>query len=291
MKNFGENLKSARTELNMNQQALGQAIGVGQTTIANYEKGVRFPTGELLKRIAEILNISIDQLLDHKVVHISPELSQDDMATYQQQFRDFLLEAKEQEALLMIWELHPSRENLFEIYEHMLVTTMVQIGNMWEAGVVNVAVEHYASQVVHKIISMLSTITSSTPKNGKKAICMSLNSEPHTIGMRMISEYLNYCGLDSYFIGTSVPTDSLIEMMLKRKIHLLALSATMQEHLDALTNLIARLRGEPRFDHVKILVGGQAFVHNPQGWEQVGADGYANDFDGLENWLSEEKLM
>ena len=69
MTSFGDNLKRIRTQLNMNQKDLGDKLGIGQTTIANYEKGVRFPTGELLKRIGEVLNVSIDQLMGHQVIN------------------------------------------------------------------------------------------------------------------------------------------------------------------------------------------------------------------------------
>lgn len=291
MKKFGINLKNTRKTLNMNQQALGDAVGVGQTTIANYEKGLRFPTGELLKKIAEILNVSIDDLLGHEVLSrhtLDPDF---DMAIYQKQFLNHLLKGEEQKALVMVWDLQPSKENLVMIYEHLLRTSMVEVGRLWELGQVTVATEHYASHVVHKIIAMLSTIPATMPKSNHNALSMSMSPEPHTIGVKMISEYLNYLGVQSYYIGTNVPTDSLIDMLIKKKIDLLAISVTLSNHLDLLNTLIPTLKSHPELKHLKILVGGQGTMHQEKLIDAMEVDCIANDFDTLKQWLSESELI
>lgn len=291
MKKFGINLKNARKSLNMNQQALGDAVGVGQTTIANYEKGLRFPTGELLKKIAEILNVSIDDLLGHEVLSrhtLDPDF---DMAEYQKQFLNHLLNGEEQSALVMVWDLQPSKDNLVMIYEQLLMTSMYEVGRLWELGQVTVATEHYASHVVHKIIAMLSTIPATMPKSNRKALSMSMSPEPHTIGVKMISEYLNYLGVQSYYIGTNVPTDSLIDMLIKKKIDVLAISVTLSNHLDLLNTLIPRLKSRPELKQLKILVGGQGTIHQEKLIDAMEVDGIANDFDTLEQWLCESGII
>ncbi len=287
MKHFGENLKSARQNLKMNQKALGDAIGVGQTTIANYEKGVRFPTGELLKKIGEILNVSLDQLMGHGIVNHDLLDENFNIHEYQEKFESFLLEGNEQDALVMIWALNPSIDNILMIYEDILMPTMIDVGTLWEEGKISIALEHFASGVVQKIISMISTIPDTVKKKGYKAVCMSLSAEPHTIGMRMISEYMNLTGVQSFYIGSTVPTDSLIDMLKDKKADILAISATMESHLDNLSNLIKIIRHEKEFKHLKIIVGGQAFASSKLTWEDVGADGYSRSFEGLHDWLIE----
>ena len=290
MTSFGDNLKAIRTQLNMNQKDLGDQLGVGQTTIANYEKGVRFPTGDLLKKIGEVLNVSIDQLMGHQIVNTAFESEALDVKTFNEKFKKCLIEGNEQEALYMIWQLNPTKENILIIYEDILLQVMVEIGEMWEKGEVNVAVEHFATQVVHKILSMMSTISGEVPKGKYRVLCMSLNAEPHTVGMRMISEYFSLMGITSYYIGTSVPTDSVTLMLKNKKIDILALSATMTYHLDGMKNLIEVIKRDPSLKSLKIIVGGQAFKHNQEIWKELGADGFAKDFLSLKTWLSEEKF-
>ncbi|PKM57839.1 MAG: hypothetical protein CVU98_03965 [Firmicutes bacterium HGW-Firmicutes-3] len=291
MTSFGDNLKIIRTQLNMNQKDLGDKLGVGQTTIANYEKGVRFPTGELLKRIGEVLNVSIDQLMGHQIVNMSLESEALDVKAFNEKLKKCLIDGNEQEALYMIWQLSPSKDNILIIYEDILLRVMVEIGEMWERGEVNVAVEHFATQVVHKILSMTSTITGDVPKGKHRVLCMSFNSEPHTIGMRMISEYFSWLGITSYYIGTSVPTDSVTMMLKSKKVDILALSATMPYHLDGIKNLIEVIKRDHGLKSLKIIVGGQAFQHNQEVWKDLGADGYANNFMSLKTWLEKENFI
>lgn len=291
MTSFGDNLKRIRTQLNMNQKELGDMLGVGQTTIANYEKGVRFPTGDLLKRIGEVLNVSIDQLMGHQIVNTNIGSEALDIKVFNEILKKHLIEGNEQEALHNIWQLNPSKENILFIYEEILQQVMVEIGKMWERGEVSVAVEHFATQVVLKMLSMLSTIPGEVQKGKYRVLCMSLNSEPHTIGMRMISECFSLLGITSYYIGTGVPTDSLIRMLKNKKIDILALSATMSYHLDGMKNLIEVLKKDPSLKSLRIIVGGQAFQYDQEIWNDLGADAYAKDYLSLKTWLSEEKYI
>lgn len=291
MKKFGTNLKNARKSLNMNQQALGDAVGVGQTTIANYEKGLRFPTGDLLVKIAEILNVSIDDLLDHQVIsrrQLAPDM---DMVAYQQTFLNHLLNEEEQSAIVMIWDLDPNKDNLVMIYEQVLMTSMYEIGELWKAGQVTVATEHFASHVVHKIIAMLSTIPATMPKNKRRALCMSLSPESHTIGAKMVSEYMNYLGLQSYYLGSNVPTDSLIQMLIKKRIDVMAISVTLPWHMDLLNTLIPSIKSNPKLKSLKILVGGQGIIQQEGAIDPLKIDGTAKDFKSLKQWLEDSGII
>lgn len=63
MSSFAENLKKVRIDKGWNQGQLAQAIGVSQTAISQFEKGLRFPTPANINKFAEILGVSSDYLL------------------------------------------------------------------------------------------------------------------------------------------------------------------------------------------------------------------------------------
>lgn len=60
---FNENLKSIRCNAGITQKSLGEMIGVTSVTIGNWERGVRQPSFELLPKLADALDTSIDALL------------------------------------------------------------------------------------------------------------------------------------------------------------------------------------------------------------------------------------
>lgn len=61
---FKENLRKARTEAGMTQEALARSAGVTTRTITNYEMGDRSPRNiEVVQKIAEALHTTAEQLL------------------------------------------------------------------------------------------------------------------------------------------------------------------------------------------------------------------------------------
>ena len=59
----GKRLKKLRNEYKLTQTQLGEKLGVGKTTISNYETGNSFPDNDMLIRLSEIFNVSTDYLL------------------------------------------------------------------------------------------------------------------------------------------------------------------------------------------------------------------------------------
>lgn len=60
---FNENLKLAREKRNMTQKEVADQIGVAKSTYSLYESGNREPNVQTIKKIADTLRISADDLL------------------------------------------------------------------------------------------------------------------------------------------------------------------------------------------------------------------------------------
>lgn len=59
----GNQIRKLRLKHNETQKQLGEIIGYGATTVANYESGYRQPDVETLKKIAEHYGVSIMEFL------------------------------------------------------------------------------------------------------------------------------------------------------------------------------------------------------------------------------------
>jgi transcriptional regulator with XRE-family HTH domain len=57
------NLAKIRKEKGMTQEALANKVGVLNTSICNYETGIREPGLETLKKLATALEVTVDELL------------------------------------------------------------------------------------------------------------------------------------------------------------------------------------------------------------------------------------
>ena len=80
--NFGDKLKSLRTAQKMTQQQLGERIGVAKSIVSYSESGDRYPSYDVLVRIAHVFHTTTDYLLDiakDNVVDVTG-LSEEDIA-------------------------------------------------------------------------------------------------------------------------------------------------------------------------------------------------------------------
>lgn len=118
--------------------------------------------------------------------------------------------------------------------------------------------------------------------NKKTALRVCAPGELHCLGLRMLSDLLEFAGWNSLFLGTNVPVQNLLGLCKTSGADLLALSATLPQHLEALTSQIDAFRRDPALGKLIIMVGGAAFLGNPGLSRELGADGYAeNALEGL----------
>lgn len=81
MVNFGEKLKSLRTEAGMTQADLAKRLSITESVVSYYELQERTPSPDVLIQLADIFHVTTDYLLgiDHrKMIDIS-DLSDEDM--------------------------------------------------------------------------------------------------------------------------------------------------------------------------------------------------------------------
>lgn len=60
---FCENLKNARLDRGITQVELASLLGVAKSTYSMYESGKREPNIQMIKKIADILDVSVSELL------------------------------------------------------------------------------------------------------------------------------------------------------------------------------------------------------------------------------------
>jgi transcriptional regulator with XRE-family HTH domain len=62
--NFGDKLKKLRTGQKLSQRELADRIGVAKSVISYYESGDRYPSYDVLVKMAHLFHVTTDYLLD-----------------------------------------------------------------------------------------------------------------------------------------------------------------------------------------------------------------------------------
>lgn len=73
---FGDRLKELRESKHLKQSDLAKELGIGRTTLSNYELNNREPDFNILKKIANYFNVSTDYLLGNSTKKYLDEVDQ-----------------------------------------------------------------------------------------------------------------------------------------------------------------------------------------------------------------------
>ncbi|MDY3901958.1 helix-turn-helix transcriptional regulator [Peptoniphilus sp.] len=63
---FGENIKNLRIKNNLTQKELAEKLNLSRPTIGRYESDERFPDKETIIDLAELFDVSIDEIFGRK---------------------------------------------------------------------------------------------------------------------------------------------------------------------------------------------------------------------------------
>ena len=85
MVNFGDKLKTLRTNAGMTQTELANRLGITKSVVSYYELQERTPSPDVLIRLARIFRVTTDELLgiDHKKIIDVSDLTDDDIKLLQ----------------------------------------------------------------------------------------------------------------------------------------------------------------------------------------------------------------
>jgi methanogenic corrinoid protein MtbC1 len=287
MNGFSKRLKKLRLKNGLSQKDLGIKLGIGQTSIANYEANKRVPSLEIFISIANVFNVSLDYLagtintnkkyISDKVIEISPE---------GEDYLQLLLEGKKAEGLKYILQLKNDGWQNMDIYEKIMVPLLEKTGDLWESGEIKVSEEHYISNAILDSFSHLNSLK--TVDNRKDKILMAtVDEEEHMIGLKIMENILVQKGYDTYFLGSKTSSDHLIEAIKLQNPKIIILSVTLQRLIVNLEQTIRSIRRKLDDDTIKIVVAGKGVEDQLELVYEFGADAYGISFNDISDIIEE----
>ena len=97
----------------------------------------------------------------------------------------------------------------------------------------------------------------------------------HDIGKNLVSTMLSSAGFEVQDLGVDVPPEKFVEIVKREKPRVVAMSCLLTVAMDAMKNVMDRLKESGFRSEVKVLVGGRPITSDFA--EQIGADGYGVD--------------
>lgn len=188
-----------------------------------------------------------------------------------------------------LWEGHPLKAisiiddatndgwSVPDLYLHVLAPAQREIGQRWLINQISTAEEHLATVTTRRTMAQLRGRTKAPPARGKTVVSAMVPEDLHDIGLQMASDFFEFDGWRTLFLGANVPTPDLVSALERYRADLLLLSAALTKNLTAVRDTIHAVRYHPPARGTQIVVGGLAFTGLTDLAEQYGADGYAAD--------------
>lgn len=233
-----------------------------------------------LKLLLSYLDMGIHQVnkKEHPLPFIRPGQPYSGEAA---EYLEHLLSGRRREASTLAVGLYDQGVPIRDIYMHIFQASQYEIGRLWQTGEITVAQEHYCTACTQSIISQLYPYWIKAPMQEKGTLVASgVGEELHEIGLRMVADFFEMEGWNTYHLGANMPEAALIRFLADKRADVVAISATMTYNVNLVARLIERIRSAEETRNVKILVGGLPFNIDRELWFKIGADGYAPDAQG-----------
>jgi methanogenic corrinoid protein MtbC1 len=178
------------------------------------------------------------------------------------------------------------RVNIADLYENILKPALNNIECKVGDKKVCIWKEHVRSSIVRSVIECCYPYVikerdlCNVPKRNQYVVVLCPDGEYHELGARMVSDFFTICGFDSIFIGSSTPKEELFNILDSINPIYIALSITNYYNLVSAKKTISEIRKKAHKE-LKIIVGGNAFLRNPDAYREIGADALVNTFKDI----------
>lgn len=196
---------------------------------------------------------------------------------YLHKYSEFVFSGDRNSATKLIGNISRRDIEIKDIYKYILQPFQLELGKLWYESKISVAQEHYATAVSQNAMSMLYERIFSTPKNEKVFLGTCVQGELHEFGMRMISDYMESCGWNTYYLGANMPDKGIIQMIREKSPDIIAISCTMTFNISKIQNLITAIKSSSI--DTPVIVGGFPFNSDKTLWKKIGADACSSDFE------------
>jgi DNA-binding transcriptional MerR regulator/methylmalonyl-CoA mutase cobalamin-binding subunit len=144
-----------------------------------------------------------------------------------------------------------------EIFRAVILPAVAQVGGDWEAGLVNVAQEHFTSGMTRRFAVRLIDLYQA--RSGMPpVVCCCAPGELHELGLLAVGLEIRRRGYPVVNLGQATPVDAALSAIERLRAQVAVVAITMPEHLDAwiaARDTVAELNGRTG---VTIVWGGPA---------------------------------
>jgi|APSaa5957512622_1039677.scaffolds.fasta_scaffold23176_4 MerR family transcriptional regulator, light-induced transcriptional regulator len=188
--------------------------------------------------------------------------------TQYQQYFNALLQGDGAQCKTIVQSLLSQEIHFLDLYEQLFRRSLYETGELWAKGLISVADEHIATAITENLISQLQPTLRGFNKSRGRVVISNVTSDLHQIGGKMVANYFEVMGWETYFLGANMPLTDLLGAIDRLIPDVICLSLSLIEHVKILEVTIREIQST----HPKtpIIAGGRAFLNSDPGYHNLG---------------------
>ncbi|CAN5414948.1 hypothetical protein BH11ARM2_BH11ARM2_15260 [soil metagenome] len=176
------------------------------------------------------------------------------------------------------------QSSLIDIYERLLTPAMKLVGDWWQVKAIDESQEHMATAITERMMAKAAQLTGPMHRSEQTALLGCAPGCRHTVGLRMIGDYLCLLGWRVLFLGADVPAKAFLASVRQHRPNMVLLSCGAEVSVSATEEMLrqlAALKAEGK--GFALGVGGGSAMDHQNAFRNAGANFVAA---GLEEFSS-----
>ena len=170
------------------------------------------------------------------------------------------------------------------VYTEVISPALVNIGERWAAGELDISVEHRATGIVQRIIGRLGPQFVRRGRSRGSVVIGAPSGERHGLVVSMLSDLVRAAGWEVSDIGADSPASSFVSAARETRSAVVVVSVTHADSLESCRDTVLAIReAEP---DMPVIVGGRGIASRAVA-ASVGADHHSAGLDDLLDLLDQ----
>lgn len=197
-----------------------------------------------------------------------------------------LIAGSEEEAAELLINSFLHDRSLPALFDEVLASAMLEIGDMWARGDLTVTQEHVATRTAFAAIHKLRNSLEVPIMNGRIAMCCAIEGDLHELPIYLAQLIMENKGWEVINFGANTPVYGLAEEISDHPPNLVCISATMINDPERLVREYRAVREKTSRLKVPVILGGKAFADSAfKG--KFPCDLHASSYRDIEAFLNE----
>jgi methanogenic corrinoid protein MtbC1 len=166
--------------------------------------------------------------------------------------------------------------------------TLCHIQDLHDAEQLDDLAYRYATRILRAGVDQLQMKLTDDVSLERKALVISGPDDGHEVGAQILAHMLEASGFEVYFPGSGVPDEELTSHLCQMKPDVFAVFGQTAEYLAQTRQMIDTIKGRQDCAGIRIALGGGVFGRAEGLAQEMGADVFAQDPQGMHRWILKE---